>query len=139
MCKIFDHKEDQNMEAESLFVGNFMPHGHCYLWKPGIVWLHVVSDIVIVFSYYVIPFLLTYVVYKTKGVLRFNWLFLLFAIFIVACGTTHLMEIVNVWKTEYVLSGVIKGITAVTSILTALAMLPILPKLIKMLLAMKKE
>ena len=19
----------------------FMPHGHCYLWKPELVWLHV--------------------------------------------------------------------------------------------------
>jgi hypothetical protein len=25
----------------------FMPHGHCYLWKPGLVWLHVGSDTLI--------------------------------------------------------------------------------------------
>jgi hypothetical protein len=23
---------------------NFMPHGHCYLWRPDVLWLHVGSD-----------------------------------------------------------------------------------------------
>jgi hypothetical protein len=27
-----------------LFSSDFMPHGYCYLWNPGIVWLHAVSD-----------------------------------------------------------------------------------------------
>ncbi|WP_276747930.1 hypothetical protein [Chlorogloeopsis fritschii] len=22
----------------------FIPHGHCYLWNPGLVWLHLLSD-----------------------------------------------------------------------------------------------
>jgi hypothetical protein len=25
----------------------FMPHGHGYLWRPGILWLHIVSDALI--------------------------------------------------------------------------------------------
>ena len=33
----------------------FMPHGHCYLWTPSILWLHVASDIVIALSYFAIP------------------------------------------------------------------------------------
>jgi hypothetical protein len=116
-----------------LFSSGFMPHGHCYLWKPEIVWLHVISDLVIVLAYYSIPLLLIYVVYKAKGAIPMNWLFVLFAIFILACGTTHVMEIVNVWKSEYFISGIIKAITGIVSILTALAMLPVLPKVIKTL------
>jgi hypothetical protein len=28
-----------------IFLSNeFIPHGHCFLWKPGLVWLHVGSD-----------------------------------------------------------------------------------------------
>jgi hypothetical protein len=23
---------------------DFMPHGYCYLWNSGLVWLHVISD-----------------------------------------------------------------------------------------------
>lgn len=109
---------------------SFMPHGHCYLWKPEIVWLHVVSDAIITLAYFSIPIFLVYVVYKSKGAIPLNWLFVLFAIFILACGTTHFMEIINVWRAEYFMAGLIKALTAVVSILTALAMLPVLPKVI---------
>ena len=33
------------------YKGPFMPHGHCYLWVPGLLWLHVISDALIVFAY----------------------------------------------------------------------------------------
>ena len=23
---------------------SYMPHGHCYLWQPGVLWLHVIAD-----------------------------------------------------------------------------------------------
>ena len=95
-----------------------MPHGHCYLWTPGLLWLHVVSDLLIVFAYYTIPVTLVYFVHKRKD-LRFGWIFVLFAVFIVACGTTHLMEVWNVWHGNYWLSGGIKAITALASVPTA--------------------
>jgi hypothetical protein len=37
---------------EELFSSDFMPHGYCYLWKPGLVWLHVVSDALIALAYF---------------------------------------------------------------------------------------
>ena len=40
----------------------FMPHGHCYLWTPGLVWLHVISDALIVLAYDSIPITLLYFV-----------------------------------------------------------------------------
>ena len=40
-----------------LFSSNeFMPHGHCYLWQPGVIWLHVTSDAIIALAYTTIPF-----------------------------------------------------------------------------------
>ena len=30
----------------------FEPHGHCYLWLPEILWLHVISDAFIALAYY---------------------------------------------------------------------------------------
>ncbi len=109
---------------------DFMPHGHCYLWKTDILLMHVISDAVITLSYYAIPLVLVYISSKTKGKLPFNRLFLLFAIFILACGTTHLLEIVNVWQSRYYLSGIIKIITAIASVLTAASLIPYVPKLI---------
>ena len=74
----------------------FMPHGHCYLWRPGVVWLHVTSDALIALAYYSIPITLFYFVRKRKD-LEFHRMFVCFAVFILACGSTHLMEIWNIW------------------------------------------
>ena len=30
----------------------FIPHGHCYLWKPELVRLHIVSDALTALAYY---------------------------------------------------------------------------------------
>jgi two-component system sensor histidine kinase/response regulator len=106
---------------------SFMPHGYCYMWNPRIVWLHVISDALIVLSYYAIPVILIYFVRKHRN-LPFNWIFWMFAGFILACGTTHLMEIWNIWHSNYVLAGVLKVITAVLSVLTATSLIPLAPK-----------
>ena len=106
---------------------NFMPHGYCYMWDPRIVWLHVITDALIGLSYYAIPVILVYFIRKRRN-LPFNWIFWMFAGFILACGTTHLMEIWNIWHGDYVLAGVIKAITAVLSVLTAAMLIPLAPK-----------
>jgi len=106
---------------------NFMPHGYCYMWDPRIVWLHVITDALIALSYYAIPVILIYFIRKRRN-LPFNWIFWMFAGFILACGTTHLMEIWNIWHGDYVLAGVIKAITAVLSLLTAAMLIPLAPQ-----------
>jgi hypothetical protein len=105
----------------------FIPHGHCYLWKTELVWLHIVSDASIALAYYSIPVALIYFVRKRND-LPFNWIFWLFGAFIVACGTTQLMEIWTLWHPTYWLSGLLKAITAFVSIYTALALIPWVPK-----------
>jgi len=112
-----------------LFSPDFMPHGYCYLWDPRIVWLHVISDGLITLSYYCIPVALVYLVRKRRD-LPFNWVFWMFGLFILGCGTTHLMEIWTVWHASYLASGVIKAITAAVSVATALALVPLIPKAI---------
>ena len=105
----------------------FIPHGHCYLWRPELVWLHVMGDALIAIAYYSIPIALVYFVRKRVD-LPFNWIFLLFGAFIVACGTTHVMEIWTLWHPTYWLSGLIKAITAVVSVCTAALLVPLVPK-----------
>ena len=112
---------------------NFMPHGHCYLWRPELLWLHVSSDGLIAAAYFAIPAMLVAFVIRTGKTLPFSWLFLLFGLFIVACGTTHLIEIANVWKTHYFLAGVVKALTAIVSVLTAIETYRILPRVIDVL------
>ncbi len=105
----------------------FMPHGHCYLWKPGLVWLHVVSDGLIWLSYIAISATLAYLVSRV-GDIPFKWIFFAFGIFIVSCGFTHFFEVWTVWKPIYWISGGVKAITAVASVATAVLMPPLVPK-----------
>ena len=107
--------------------GAFMPHGHCYLWQPGLVWLHVVSDVSIWLAYVAISATLLILVRRVKD-LPFQWIYLAFGVFIVSCGFTHFMEVWTVWKPLYWLAGGIKAITAFASVGTALILPGLLPK-----------
>ncbi|MFS0515035.1 ATP-binding protein [Nostoc sp. UIC 10607] len=107
--------------------GSFIPHGHCYLWQTNLVWLHILSDAFIALAYYSIPATLFYFVRKRQD-LPFDWIFLLFSAFIVACGTTHLIEIWTLWHPTYWVSGFVKAVTAIISVVTALELIPLVPQ-----------
>ncbi len=113
--------------------GSFMPHIHCYLDNPRVVWLHVLSDFFIGASYVGISSALAYLVYKARKDIPFQWMFLGFGLFIISCGGTHFMEIVTVWNPLYWLAGDIKLVTAVASVGTALALPPLLPKIFSLI------
>ena len=110
---------------------DFMPHGYCYLWDPRILWLNVISDGLITLSYYAIPVILIYFIRKNRN-LPFNRIFWMFGTFILACGTTHLMEIWNVWHGSYMLAGVVKGATAAVSVVTAAMLVTLAPKVMSL-------
>lgn len=107
--------------------GDFRPHGYCYLWNPGLVWLHVVSDLLIALAYFSIPITLWWFIRKRKD-LPFSWMFALFGVFIVACGATHAMEVWNLWHADYWLSGVLKAVTAAASVITAVLLVRLAPQ-----------
>lgn len=106
---------------------SFMPHGYCYLWNPGLVWLHVISDGLIALAYLSIPITLLYLARKKRG-LPFNWIFVCFGVFIVACGGTHILEIWNLWHANYWIAGVLKATTALASVVTAILSVRLIPK-----------
>jgi len=108
----------------------FMPHGHCYLWQPDVLWTHVISDSVIALAYYAIPVVLGLFLYKRKQDIPYKELVALFVAFIFLCGTTHLMAVYVTWIPAYELEGWIKALTALVSIYTAVRMVPMLPELI---------
>jgi len=109
----------------------FMPHGMCYQWQAGILALHVIADSLIALAYFSIPFTLLYFVRRRKD-LQFNWIFVCFAVFIIACGLTHLMEIWTVWEPVYWLSGAVKAITALASVPTAVLLARLIPTALRL-------
>lgn len=106
---------------------NLIPHGHCYLWRPELVWLHVGSDLTIAIAYFSIPIVLIYFVRKRTD-LPFGSIILLFGAFIISCGLTHVMNIWTIWHPDYWLSGGVKVFCAAISIYTAVMLVPFLPK-----------
>src|SRR3989442_12627447 len=94
-----------------------MPHGYSYHWNPGLVWLHVISDLLITLAYMSIPITLVHFVRKRRD-LPFDWMFLCFGVFIMACGDTHAMEVWNLWHWAYCLPGVLKAVTSLGSLST---------------------
>ena len=90
------------------------PHGICLLWRPELIWTHVVSDAIIAFAYFTIPVALGVFVTRRRDI-AFGWMFWAFALFILACGTTHLFGIWTLWVPDYAAEAVIKAITAAAS------------------------
>lgn len=119
--------------SESLLKANFIPHLYCYLAKPSLIWTHVTADALIALSYLMISATLAYLVHKGSSDIPFHWVFLSFGLFIVACGATHLIEVVTVWKPVYVLSAVIKVFTATASLMTAVALPFTVPRVLKLI------
>src|SRR3979490_2479169 len=112
-----------------LFTSDLMPHGVCFLWNPGIVWLHAISDGVIAVSYYLIPLALVYFVRQRRD-LPFHWMFLMFGLFIFGCGTPHLVAVWTRGHGAFRLGGVVKAIPAGASVVTAGLLVQLLPQAI---------
>jgi signal transduction histidine kinase len=112
-----------------LDVDSLSPHGICLVWRPELVWTHVVSDALIAAAYFSIPVALAYFVRRRPDV-AFTWIFWSFAAFILACGATHAMSIWTLWRPDYGVEALVKVVTALASIATAAALWPLLPQAI---------
>ena len=109
----------------------FMPHGYCMMWKPGLLWLHAVSDAGIVVAYYAIPIVL-FALLRRKKKLPFPQLFALFGAFILACGTTHLFSLITIWEPWYWVEGGLKAVTAAISLVTVAVLIPLFPEVLSL-------
>jgi signal transduction histidine kinase len=115
----------------NLFRSDFMPHGHCFLWRPDVLWLNVGSDLLIALAYFSIPLALLSFVRRRPG-LNFGFLFWMFGAFIFLCGTTHLVEIWTVWNGVYHFQGLVKFATAGVSLATAGVLWMVIPKALQL-------
>lgn len=115
----------------------FMPHAHCYLFNQDLMRLHGGSDLLIGISYVAISAGLVWLVVRARRELPFHWIMIAFAIFIVACGATHFMEVwtLTAAHPKYWLSGWVKLVTAIASVTTAVVLPPLIPRVLAMMAA----
>ncbi|ATE66956.1 ATP-binding protein [Rhizorhabdus dicambivorans] len=109
--------------------GSYAPHGYCLLWDPKLVWTMAISDALIAIAYFSIPIALVTLIRKRRDI-EFGGIFWLFALFITACGLTHIVALWNLWNGAYALEAGVKAVTAAASVLTAIILWPLLPKLL---------
>lgn len=107
----------------------YAPHGFCLLWQPELIWTHVMADAITALAYFTIPVALVMLVRK-RGDIAFSWVFICFAVFILACGATHVISIITLWHPIYGIQALVKALTAVVSVATAAALWPLMPKLL---------
>ncbi len=120
-----------NELSRLLTVNGYMPHGYCLNWSPPLVTVFVVSDTLIFLSYLSMPIALAYFAWRRTD-FPYRWLLWLFAVFIVACGSTHLFDVVVLWWPVYRLDALLKVATALASVFTAVAIWPMLPRALKL-------
>ena len=112
-----------------LAIRGLPPHGYCLLWEPELIWSHVVADTIIAAAYFSIPVVLWRLLRMRRDI-EFGWMVGLFAVFILACGMTHVMGILTLWVPAYGWEAVIKVVTAAASLGTAALLVPLLPRLV---------
>jgi PAS domain S-box-containing protein len=106
----------------------FPPRWHCSkAWDAFSGWLFIITDIAIWGAYFAIPLVLFAFVRRKKNV-PFPKVLALFAVFIFACGLTHLMDAAIFWWPAYHFKALLQLVTAVVSWLTVFALIPVINK-----------
>lgn len=93
---------------------DFPPRWTCGTWTPLHGWVHIVADAAIWGAYTMIPAVLAYFILKRRDV-PFPRIFWLFCLFILSCGTNHLMESAIFWWPAYRFAALLKVLTAIAS------------------------
>ena len=99
-----------------------VPHAVCWAAAPHLIWTMVIANSVTFLSYLSLCVTLLYIAGRTFRVMVRDWMLFLvgFAMFIVACGSTHLMDVVTTWIPVFWIDAWATIITAVLSACVAI-------------------
>lgn len=100
----------------------------CGYWSDFHGWMYIVSDLLIWLAYFCIPIIIVGYAIRKKQELRYIKTYILFASFIMLCGSTHLLDATMFWIPAYHFNTLIRAITALVSIFTVIHLIQILPQ-----------
>ena len=94
-----------------------MPHAVCWRADPRLIWVMVVTNAITFVSYLSLCITLLYLARRTRATTSRDWGYFVigFALFIAACGSTHLMEVVTTWVPWFWIDAFSNILTAVLS------------------------
>lgn len=99
----------------------FTPHGFCIAWDPALLWVMMVGNAAIAAAYFAIPAMLLSAIPRIRAIIPW-WLLVMFAAFIVACGSGHIIKLVTIWYPVYWLEGAWDLATGAVSMATVFAL-----------------
>lgn len=131
-------------QLEEFFRGLFdtdqwPPRWKCGTWSDFHGWLYIISDLTIWLAYFLIPLIIINYFTTRKTGIRFQKVYILFASFILLCGTTHFIDAMMFWVPMYRLNGLIRFLTGVVSMFTVYHLIQILPQVTKQRTSLELE
>lgn len=112
-----------------LFQTNLWPaRWHCGQWTEFHGWLYIISDLMVWAAYFLIPLIIINYAFKKRNGLKFHKAYLLFAAFIVLCGSTHFLDALMFWVPVYRLNAAVRFVTGAVSLATVFYLIKILPE-----------
>jgi two-component system, chemotaxis family, sensor kinase Cph1 len=108
--------------SDVFYTGNWPARWNCGKWTDFHGWLYIASEIMIWGAYFAIPILLFRIIAKRRDI-PFPKVFFLFSLFILLCGSTHLMDAIIFWWPAYRFSAVLRFATGVVSVVTVFGLL----------------
>lgn len=114
--------------SKLLDTSDFPARWHCGEWSDFHGWLYIIANLLIWSAYFMIPLFIIKYVFKQKEKARFNKIYILFASFIVACGSAHFIDAYIFWVPVYRLNALLLLVTGIISWITVFQIIKILPQ-----------
>ncbi len=96
-------------------------------WDDFTGWFYIISDLLVWSAYFAIPLIIIRYITRRQDA-RFTRIYFLFASFILACGTTHLIDAILFWHPVYRLSALVRFFTGIISWTTVFFLFRLLPQ-----------
>ena len=102
-----------------------MPHAVCWASAPRLIWTMVITNLITFLSYLSISGTLVYLARRTGRVIARDWAWFVigFALFIIACGSTHLLEVITTWIPVFWVDASVNILTAALSAYVAIMLI----------------
>jgi PAS domain-containing protein len=110
--------------------GALAPQRYALGEDPALIWMHLVTNLLIVLAYVAISGTLIHLTRKTRRRIPFLCAFVAFGVFMISCGATHFMAALTLWEPAYWKAGGVPWVIALASVGTAVAIPSIVPKVV---------
>lgn len=123
-------------EIKEFFQGLFdyqswPPRWKCGYWSDFHGWLYIISELMVWTAYFLIPLVIINYFHQKRTTIKFRKVYVLFATFILLCGSTHFLDALMFWVPMYRLNAVIRLATGIVSLFTTYHLFQILPEIFK--------